>query len=316
VTRGAIQTPELYVPGVPLAGVWESNFTLGTAWQYQPQNEVYKTGEQVIDILVETRAKGGNLLLNIGPKPDGELPIEQEERLREVALWMQVNQECIYNVRPWVITNEQNVWFTMAKNEDAVYAIVKQQPRWVRGQWRDFVFKSLEATPQSAVSVLGQNGRVLEYRPEVNPQPMLKQETDGLHIRAMFTQRLQDNSKWPNPVVLKITHVKPAFAPPKVETKNATFDARTKTALLTGALLDLGNAPTLKVGFEYRSIVGLDASDRSIPWQQGPSTTLGAPSGFTLKLTDLNPEGVYEYRAYVMHPLLTLYGAEKRVPMK
>ena len=169
VTRGAIQTPELYVPGIPLEGAWEANFTMGTAWQYQPQNEVYKTGGQVIDILVETRAKGGNLLLNIGPKPDGELPIEQEERLREVALWMQVNQECIYSVRPWVITNEQNIWFTKAKNEDTVYAIVKQQPRWVRGQWRDFVLKSVQATPQSQVSVLGQNGRVLEYRPEVNP---------------------------------------------------------------------------------------------------------------------------------------------------
>jgi len=316
VTRGAIPTPELYVPGIPQEGVWESCFTMGTAWQYQPQNEVYKTGGQVIDILVETRAKGGNLLLDVGPKPDGELPIEQEERLREVALWMQVNQECIYKVRPWVITNEQNVWFTRAENEDALYAIVKQQPRWVRGQWRDFVFKSVQATPQSAVSVLGQNGRVLEYSPNVNPQPSLKQEADGLHVHAMFTQRLQDNSKWPNPIVLKITHVKPAFAPPKVETKSAAFDAATKTAQVTGLLLDLGNSPTLEVGFEYRSIAGLDASDRSIPWQQGPSQTLSAPGEFTMKLTGLNPDGVYEYRAYVKHPLLTLYGEEKRLPMK
>jgi len=316
VTRGAIQTPELYVPGIPLEGAWEANFTMGTAWQYQPQNELYKTGGQVIDILVETRAKGGNLLLNIGPKPDGELPIEQEERLREVALWMQVNQECIYNVRPWVITNEQNIWYTKAKDEDTVYAIVKQQPRWVRGQWRDFVLKSVQATPRSVVSVLGQNGRVLEYRPEVNPKPTLKQEADGLHIRAMFTHRLQDNSRWPNAIVLKITNVKPAFTPPKLETKSAKFDAGTKTALLTGTLQDLGKAPSLEVGFEYRSIVGLDASDRSIPWQQGPSTTLGAPGDFTLKLPDLNPEGVYEYRAYVRHPLLTIYGADKRLPMK
>jgi alpha-L-fucosidase len=316
VTRGAIQTPELYVPGMPLEGIWEAHFTMGTAWQYQPQNEVYKTGGQVIDLLVETRAKGGNLLLDVGPKPDGELPIEQEERLREVALWMQVNHECIYKVRPWVITNEQDVWFTKAENEDTLYAIVKQQPRWVRSQWRDFVFKSVEATPESAVSVLGQNGRVLEYSPEVKPQPTLKQEADGLHIHAMFTQRLQDNSKWPNPIVLKITHVKPTFAPPKVETKRATFDAATETALLTGALLDLGKSPALEVGFEYRSIMGLDASDRSIPWQQGPSTTLDAPGEFTMKLTGLNPEGVYEYRAYVKHPLLTLYGAEQRLPMK
>jgi alpha-L-fucosidase len=186
----------------------------------------------------------------------------------------------------------------------------------VRGQWRDFILKSVQASPRSVVSVLGQNGRVLEYRPEVNPEPTLKQAADGLHIRAMFTQRLQDNSRWPNPIVLKITNVKPAFTPPKLETKSARFDAATKTAALTGTLFDLGKAASLEVGFEYRGIAGLDASDRSIPWQQGPAATLSAPGEFTLQLPDLNPEGVYEYRAYVKHPLLTIYGADKRLPMK
>ncbi len=316
VTRGAIETPELYVPSIPLPGPWEANFTMGTAWQYQPQNETYKTGGRVIDILVETRAKGGNLLLNVGPKPDGELPIEQEERLREVALWMQVNQECIYNVRPWVITNEHNIWFTKAKNEDTLYAIVKQEPAWVRGQWRDFVLKSAAATPETQVSVLGQNGRVLEYQPDVHPAPSYTQEADGLHIRAMFTQRLQDNSKWPNPIVLKITHVKPTFAPPKVETSAAEFDAAAGVATLKGALLDMGNAQSLEVGFEYRSIRGLDASDRSIPWQPGPSTTATSPGAFSLNVSGLRPDGVYEYRAWVKHPLLTIYGGEKRLQRK
>jgi alpha-L-fucosidase len=313
VTRGAIQTPELFVPGVALDGAWEANFTMGTAWQYQPQNETYKTGGQLIDLLVETRAKGGNLLLNVGPKPDGELPIEQEERLRELALWMQVNQECIYGVRPWVITNEQEVWFTKAKNENTLYAIVKQQPRWVRGQWRDFVLKSVVAGAKTQVSVLGQNGRVLEYSPQVNPAPSFHQEADGLHVRAIFTQRLQDNSRWPNPIVLKITDVAPRFTPPHVETAGATFDPATRTATLEGVLLDMGKADRLEVGFEYRSFVGLDASDRSIPWQAGPSTTLNAPGPFSLKLTGLNPDGVYEYRAWVKHPLLTIYGVEKRL---
>jgi alpha-L-fucosidase len=79
---------------------------MGTARQYEPRNEVYKSGGDLIALLYQTRAKGGNLLLNVGPKPDGELPIEQEERLRELALWMFVNQECVYGVRPWVVTNE------------------------------------------------------------------------------------------------------------------------------------------------------------------------------------------------------------------
>lgn len=316
VTRGAIQTPELYVPGVPLPGVWEANFTMGTAWQYQPQNEDYKTGGRVIDILVETRAKGGNLLLNIGPKPDGELPIEQEERLREVALWMFVNSECIYATRPWVITNEGDIWFTKKKNEDTLYAIVKQQPRWVRGDWREFVLKSVQATPQTEVSVVGQNGRVLEYRPTVNPKPTYEQKPDGLHVRAMFTHRLQDNSRWPNPIVLKLTHVKPAFAPPKVETTKAAFDKATNTATLEGAVTDMGKSESLEVGFQIRSIVGLDASDRSIPWQEAGSTTVTKTGAFSLKVPNLKSDGIYEYRAYVKHPLLTLYGADKRLSLK
>jgi alpha-L-fucosidase len=312
VTRGAIQTPELFVPGVALEGAWEACFTMGTAWQYQPQNETYKTGGQLIDLLIETRAKGGNLLLNVGPKPDGELPIEQEERLREIALWMQVNQESIYGVRPWVITNEQDVWFTKAKSEPTLYAIVKQQPRWARGQWRDIVLKSVAASDKTQVTVLGQNGRALEYSPAVNPAPTFKQEAGGLHIHAMFTQRLQDNSRWPNPIVLKLTNVAPKFTPPKVETTGAKFDPATRTATLQGNLLDMGKTASLEVGFQYRAIAGLDASDRSIPWQPGPSTTLTAPGPFTLKLSNLDPQGVYEYRAWAKHPLLTLYGSEKR----
>ena len=313
VTRGAIQTPELFVPGVGLEGAWEANFTMGTAWQYQPQNENYKTGGQVIDLLVETRAKGGNLLLNIGPKPDGELAIEQEERLREVALWMQVNQECIYAVRPWVITNEQDVWFTKAKDADTVYAIVKQQPRWPRGQWRDFVLKSVAAGPKTQVTVLGQNGRVLEYS-QVNPAPSFHDDVDGLHIRAMFTQRLQDNSRWPNPIVLKITNVTPRFTPPRVETGDASLDAATQTATLHGTVTDMGKSGSLEAGFQYRSIAGLDASDRSIPWQPvASSVTVTATGAFSATLPNLNPDGVYEYRAWVKHPLLTIYGSEKRL---
>lgn len=314
VTRGAIETPELYVPGLPRDSAWEACFTMGTAWQYKPQNETYKSGGQMIELLIETRAKGGNLLLNIGPKPDGEIPIEQEERLREIALWMQVNQEAIYAVRPWVITNEQNIWFTKAKNEDTVYAIVKQEPRWPRAQWRDFVLKSVRATDKTQVTVLGQNGRVLEYRSDVKPAPSFEQKPDGLHIRAMFTHRLQDNSRWPNPIVLKLTNVQPALIPPRVETSGATFGPGRRTATLAGTLADLGKSPSLEVGFQYRSIVGLDASDRSIPWQPVPSTTtLTAPGRFSLPLTGLDPNGIYEYRAWARHPLLTVYGPEQRI---
>jgi len=205
VTRGAMTTPEQTIPGRPLDGPWEACITMGTSWQYQPRNERYKSGGQLISLLVETRAKGGNLLLNVGPKPDGELPIEQEERLREMALWMFVNGEAIYGVRPWVVTNEQDVWFTRKRDENTLYAIVMGKDYWKRGEWKDLVLHSVHSTVETQVTVLGQNDRVLEYQRQVEPRTMFHQEPDGLHIHVMRTQRLQDNSQWPNPAVLKIT---------------------------------------------------------------------------------------------------------------
>jgi alpha-L-fucosidase len=316
VTRGAIFTPEQVIPGVPLDVAWESCLTMGTQWQYKPTNDVYKTGGQLISLLIETRAKGGNLLLNVGPKPDGELPIEQEERLREVALWMFVNSECIYGVRPWVITNEGDVWFTKKKDDSAVYAIVKTKDRWPYGTWRDFTFKSLRATGKTEVTVLGQNDEVLEYQPDIIPKSTWKQDADGLHVRAMHAQRLYNDRKWPNPVVLKITHVEPAFTPPQVETLRPAWNPATGTAKLSAAIRKLGDSASLETGFEYRDTTGLDLTERHGSWQTTPLTARSATGEFTHELTGLVRGHTYDVRAVVKHPLLTLYGADLqlRVP--
>ena len=307
VTRGALQTPEQYTPGIPLEGAWEGNLTMGTQWQYKPTNETYKSGRQLIRTLVETRAKGGNLLLNVGPKPDGELPIEQEERLREIALWMAVNREAIYAVRPWVITNEGDVWFTKKKDSSTVYATVAGD-RWKYGEWREVTLHSVRATGKSEVTVLGQNDRILEYRPGVVPKTTWKQAADGLHIRAMRAQRLYNDREWPNPVVLKITNVEPAFEPPVVRTGAVTRNSTTIT--LHGTLEKIGNATSVSVGFQYQQIRGLDINERSESWHDTDFQPLTAPGPFQLVLRDLKPGESYAVRAVVKHPLVTMYGPD------
>jgi alpha-L-fucosidase len=299
VTRGAIQTPEQYVPGIPLEGVWEANLTMGKAWQYQPTLENYKSGAQCISLLVETRAKGGNLLLNVGPKPDGELPIEQEERLREIALWMFANQECIYSVRPWIITNEKDIWFTKVKDTNTLYAIIKDKTGWPDGVWKEFILKSVRATDQTHASILGQNDKVLEYRPEVVPKTTWKQEADGLRIRAMHTQRMRDNRQWPNPIVVKLTHVQPALTPPRVETIRVRWDVAANAAACEGNLKALGDAASVEVGFEFRDITGLDTNERTDSWTPSKLTARTSPGEFELKLEDLPSGRTYEVRAVV-----------------
>ncbi len=210
VTRGAMETPEQNTPDEPMPGPWEACYTLGTQWQFKPTNEDYKSGTQLIEMLIEIRAKGGNFLLNIGPQPDGVIPFEQERRVRELALWMFINREAIYEIRPWHVIREGDIWFTKAKDADTVYAILTKLPNWRKGERKDFVLQTVRATDQTEVSVLGQSGRVLEYNTSVIPETRWSQEDDGLHLSVMRAQRIYNNTRWPNPLVVKITHAQAA----------------------------------------------------------------------------------------------------------
>lgn len=210
VTRGDLATPEQQIPDRPIPGPWEACFTLGTQWAYKPTNEEYKSGAKLIEMLIETRAKGGNLLLNVGPKPDGEIPVEQTARIQEMALWLFANGESIYDIRPWPVIRERltldhEVWYTRSKESDTVYAIVTGAP-WPKGERKVITLKQVRATDQTDVEILGQSGHVLEYRPDVNPKASWQQDDQGLHISAMRAQRLYNNNRWPNPVVIRITH--------------------------------------------------------------------------------------------------------------
>jgi alpha-L-fucosidase len=92
------RTPEQEVPPKALPFVWETCMTMGNQWSYKP-NDNYKSPRQLIHLLVDIVAKGGNFLLNIGPDPDGQLPAPAVERLQAMGRWMKVNGEAIYGTR-------------------------------------------------------------------------------------------------------------------------------------------------------------------------------------------------------------------------
>ena len=205
VTRGDMGTPEQQIPDQPLPGPWEACFTMGTQWSYKPTNEDYKSGTTLVEMLIETRAKGGNLLLNVGPMANGELPLAQTDRIQELALWNFVNQAAVYQIRPWHVIREGDIWYTQAKETETVYAIITQAD-WPKGKRLNFTLTEVQATAQTEIEILGQTGRVLEYQPTVDPKARWSQTDLGLHISAMRAQRLYNDSAWPNPVVLEITH--------------------------------------------------------------------------------------------------------------
>ncbi|BFH63333.1 alpha-L-fucosidase [Paenibacillus azoreducens] len=75
---------------------WETPMTLNQSWGYTTRDQIWKTADALIQKLVNVIGKGGNLLLNVGPTPQGTIPELSVERLREVGAWIRRNAEAIY----------------------------------------------------------------------------------------------------------------------------------------------------------------------------------------------------------------------------
>lgn len=218
IGRGEIPTPEQTVPGEASDHAWESCMTTSWQWSYQPNAEILP----VLDIiwnLIQIRSRGGNMLLNIGPRPDGRIAAPDEEILRELGLWMMMYGEAVRGIRPWHITNEDDIWFTFRKENQTVYAFVMldhdlEEPAARVFSGLDFTLRSVQTSESTRISLLGQAGD-LEWI----------QDKDGLHITARNQHTVQmlrrmkssNNSsarawtwgpKWP--VAIKITAVQPA----------------------------------------------------------------------------------------------------------
>lgn len=114
-------TPEQRVPEKPLEFPWETCMTMANSWSYVP-GDTYKTSRELIHLLCRIVSRGGNLLLNIGPGPDGEWAPEAYQRLEDIGKWMKVNGEAIYGTKPVSPYETGDIVFTSSK--DKVYAIL------------------------------------------------------------------------------------------------------------------------------------------------------------------------------------------------
>lgn len=116
------QTPERSIPATQQNHPWESCITLSNDWGWVP-NAPYKSARKVIALLSEVTAKGGCLLLGIGPTAQGEIEPAIIERMHSVGLWLRANGKAIYDTRTTPVYQSNGVWFTADKDGRTLYAI-------------------------------------------------------------------------------------------------------------------------------------------------------------------------------------------------
>ncbi|THF77774.1 alpha-L-fucosidase [Cohnella fermenti] len=104
-------------PIVPMD--WEKCFTIAYHWSYEPEERVMPL-EQIVKLMVDCFVRGGNVLLNVAPNPDGTIPDSQTERLRQIGAFMKKNGEAIYGTRAGPLQPVDNV-YGMTHRGDCLY---------------------------------------------------------------------------------------------------------------------------------------------------------------------------------------------------
>jgi len=167
---------------------WEESEGLGFSYGYNRAEGLddYKSARELVILLVDTVSRGGNLLLDIGPRADGTIPVIMQQRLVEMGDWLRVNGEAIYGTRfagracqwtggdrPVQEYGEYRVKYALMQQvgqepvngravkqvfftgkPGALYAISAGWPR------SPLVLRNVEAPPNATVSLLGFDGRV------------------------------------------------------------------------------------------------------------------------------------------------------------
>ncbi len=103
---------------------WQTPATMQHSWGYHAKDYNWKSADEMLRYLVNNTSKGGNYLLNIGPKADGTFPKPAVRRLREMGAWLLANGEAVYGAKPLDIKSLDGVYLTQKVINGKHYAYV------------------------------------------------------------------------------------------------------------------------------------------------------------------------------------------------
>src|SRR5207248_2584324 len=114
--RSAIPKPEEFQ-------LWETCMTINNQWAYNQHDRDFKSTQFLIRGLVEVASRGGNFLLNVGPRPDGRIQPEFQERLRAIGDWLSVNGDSIYGTTYGPVQGMASIRTTAKDNKVFIHVI-------------------------------------------------------------------------------------------------------------------------------------------------------------------------------------------------
>ncbi len=114
--EGDFATPEQRIEASAAGRAWESCMTLNNSWGFNRADNAWKTPETIVDNLATCARGGGNYLLNIGPEPDGSVPLLSTEILQAVGRWLDTNGKAIYGTERGQLMANTNANYTRRGN--------------------------------------------------------------------------------------------------------------------------------------------------------------------------------------------------------
>lgn len=141
------------------------------SWGYRREAQIsdYRTVTEIIDELVTTISRNGNLLLGVSATKDGIIPQIFQEKLLQVGKWLSVNGEAVYDSRPWKHSRDaanRNVWYTAKGNTVYVFVL-----RWPND--RVLYLKYLKVSSEGRITILGRDTERLQLSADLPSGTMI-----------------------------------------------------------------------------------------------------------------------------------------------